>query len=453
MAHSPFERVSAGNSVKDREARREEMLDSARTRTALVVIQATPFCNVNCRYCYLPHRSSTKRITDQTLSRTFEWLFSEPKLSDPVTIVWHAGEPLVLPIAFYENAFRTAQQCNTQGVRVVHCFQTNGTLINQQWCDFIRHHQVRIGVSLDGPQRIHDAERVDRAGRGTFDRAMCGIKLLQQNAIEPSIITVLTKSALDYPDEIWHFFAEHQLTHLAFNVEEIEGVHQHSSLAGDETFTRYKRFFTRLLELREHCANPPKLRELDRLLNTIRSTDNAADRKTGGQENEPLAILSCDHEGNISTFSPELLTMNHPDYGDFTFTNVFGGTLEDMLTSRKFGEIHTQIQRGVSSCRESCQYFAFCGGGAPSNKLCENNAFDTTLTMRCRLGKQAIVDAVLDYLESKYAHSPAHNLSPLERVVRLREGEKQGISDQFRFLWSSGGDEGDDKDDWNKRSR
>ena len=289
---------------------------------------------------------------------------------------------------------------------------------------------LKIGVSLDGPQHIHDAQRVDRHGQGTFDRTMRGIKLLQQNNIQPSIITVLTQYALDYPDEIWQFFAEHRLTRLAFNAEEIEGVHTQSSLAGDETFTRYKRFFTRLLELREQCDNPPFVRELDRLINLMRNVDKYADRKAGAQENEPLAILNFDHEGNISTFSPELLTMTHPQYGHFRFGNVFGGTLEDMLTSQKFVDMNAQIQRGVSRCRASCQYFAFCGGGAPSNKLWENNAFDSTETMRCKLGKQAIVDAVLDYLESKYALSSAHNVSPLERIIRLRERVKGGIADE-----------------------
>jgi uncharacterized protein len=431
------------------EARREQMPSPVRTRTELVVLQATPFCNVNCSYCYLPDRTSPKRIADQTLKRTFEWLFTESKLSDPVSIVWHAGEPLVLPISFYEMAFRLAEQCNTQGVRVVHSFQTNGTLINQDWCDFIKHANIKIGVSLDGPRRIHDAQRVDRAGRGTFDRALRGIQLLQQNQIEPSIIMVLTQYALDYPDEIWHFFAEHGLTHLAFNVEEIEGVHKQSSLAGDETFARYKRFFRRLLELREQCEPPPFVRELDRLLKSVRYTDRYADRKTGGQENEPLAILSFDYEGNVSTFSPELLTMNHPDYGNFRFANVFDGTLEDMLTSQKFGDMNAQIQRGVSRCRASCQYFAFCGGGAPSNKLCENNAFDSTETMHCKLGKQAIVDAVLDYLEDKYALPPARNLSPLERVVRLQERgkgthAKEGLS--APLAWSAF----DDWPNWGK---
>src|SRR5579864_6023179 len=119
-------------------------------KTELVVIQATPFCNINCRYCYLPNRLSTKRMDNTTLSRVFEVLFSSSLLSDHISIVWHAGEPLTLPIAFYEQAFQTAEQFNTHGTHVTHCFQTNGTLINQAWCDFINSHQVHVGVSLDG---------------------------------------------------------------------------------------------------------------------------------------------------------------------------------------------------------------------------------------------------------------------------------------------------------------
>jgi uncharacterized protein len=276
---------------------------------------------------------------------------------------------------------------------------------------------------------------------------MRGIKLLQQNNIQPSIIMVLTQYALDYPDEIWQFFAEHHLTSLAFNAEEIEGVHQQSSLATDKTFMRYKRFFTRLLELREQCENPPSVRELDRIINAIR-TNKYADRNAEAQENVPLAILNFDHEGNISTFSPELLTMTHPHYGNFTFANVFSGTLEDMLTSQRFIDMNTQIHRGISRCRESCHYFTLCGGGAPSNKLWENNDFNSTETMRCRLGKQAIVDAVLDYLESKYALSSAHKGSPLERIVRLQEQIKEGIADEVLSIDDISFDDDTWESDW-----
>jgi hypothetical protein len=94
--------------------------------------------------------------------------------------------------------------------------------------------------------------------------------------------------------------------------------------------------------------------------------------------------------------------------------------------------------------------------GAPSNKLCENNAFDSTETMRCKLGKQAIVDAVLEHLESRYAASSAHNVSPLERSMRLRKWVKEGIADEVLSAATAsftcdGDDNNDDDPDWGKR--
>ncbi len=393
------------------------MRNSIKGKTELAVLQATPFCNINCRYCYLPHRLSTKRMDNQTLLRIFEALFSSSLPSDHISIVWHAGEPLVLPITFYEKAFQIAEQFNTRLLHVTHCFQTNGTLINQAWCDFIKSHNVRIGLSLDGPKHIHDAHRVDRTGRGTFDHALHGLNLLQQNDIHPAIIMVLTRSALAYPDEIWQFFAGRSLTRLAFNIEEIEGVHTSSSLKANDSLTQYKRFFNRLLELRDMCDNPPFVRELDTFIDRL----TCANTPIHSRLNTPMAILNFDCEGNVSTFSPELLTMTDPHHGSFTFGNVFDSTLEELPLSQKFADINALIQKGVSKCQQTCQYFAYCGGGAPSNKLYENQTFNSTETMYCKLGKQVLIDVVLDYLERKSGLQPVSGLSVMERAGRLRE--------------------------------
>jgi uncharacterized protein len=276
---------------------------------------------------------------------------------------------------------------------------------------------------LDGPRHIHDASRVDRAGKGTLDRVLHGLTLLQQNDIHPSIIMVLTHSALAYPDEIWQFFAEHCLTRLAFNIEEIEGVHTFSSLRTSGTLTQYKRFFARLLELRDMCENPPYVRELDTLINRLTFANTFS---VHSRQSTPMAILSFDCEGNVSTFSPELLTMTDPDSGDFTFGNVFDETLEELPQCQKFLDINALIQEGVSRCKQTCQYFVYCGGGAPSNKLYENKTFDSTETMYCRLGKQVLMDVVLDYLEGKYSLQSAFGLSIVERVRRLQEQIKFG---------------------------
>jgi uncharacterized protein len=282
--------------------------------------------------------------------------------------------------------------------------------------------------------------------------ALRGLTLLQQNDVHPSIIMVLTHYALAYPDEIWQFFTERCLTRLAFNIEEVEGVHTSSSLRASDTLTQYKRFFKRLLELRDMSENPPFVREIDTLINRI----TLANTPIHSRENTPMAILNFDCEGNVSTFSPELLTMTNPHYGHFTFGNVFDGTLEELSMSQKFVDIHALIQKGVARCKRTCQYFAYCGGGAPSNKLYENKTFDSTETMYCKLGKQALMDVVLDYLESKYGLQSVFGLSIVERVWRLQEqiksihnisGLKNSYNSQRRAMiqWD------DAWGDWDKR--
>src|SRR5579859_4658145 len=108
--------------------------------TRLVVIQPTSFCNINCRYCYLSSlaRSLPRRIKPETLERIFQVFFTSSFVADEILFVWHAGEPLVLPIGFYERAFQFQQHWNLKHIKVSNAIQTNATLITQKWCQFFR---------------------------------------------------------------------------------------------------------------------------------------------------------------------------------------------------------------------------------------------------------------------------------------------------------------------------
>ncbi|WP_172631744.1 cyclophane-forming radical SAM/SPASM peptide maturase GrrM/OscB [Dictyobacter arantiisoli] len=367
-------------------------------KNQLVVIQPTPFCNINCRYCYLPQRTLSRRMSNATLAQIFQVLCASPFLKDELTCIWHAGEPLVLSIDFYRQAFLLQQQYNVNGLHISNAFQTNATLITQQWCDFIREHDIHVGVSIDGPQYLHDAQRVDRKNRGTFERVLKGIALLRANDIPYSAIAVVTGETVHYPDEFWHFFAELQPSRLGLNPEEVEGCNRHSSLHTLAGIEQYKRFLQRLLSLNEQSQSPLPIREFDTLLAKIQAGQVANNAGT----NTPMSILNFDYEGNISTFSPELLSFTHPVYGRFTFGNVFTTQLEDILQDGKFVPMYAAIQRGIASCRESCDYFALCGGGAPSNKLHENGSFDSTETHACRLRIKITTDVLLEHLEQRY---------------------------------------------------
>lgn len=368
--------------------------------TRLVLIQATSFCNIDCQYCYLPNRATIRRIPLKTLEQILKRLFASPFIADEVLFLWHAGEPLILPISFYEQAFKLQEQWNEKQVRISNAFQTNGTLITEKWCRFFQEHQVRVGISLDGPLEMHDARRLDRAGRGTFERVMRGIRLLEAHEIPYTVISVVTSESVREPERFWQFFSTLQPASLGLNPEEVEGVNKASSLSTAEDVALYKQFLTRLLELNEQQEEGKAIhiREIGYLQDLL----HVPEPQVWTGTNVPMAIINFDCDGNFSTFSPELLSMSHPHYLDFLFGNVFENALEDIYHNPKFQQVYADIQQGIKRCEKTCPYFLVCGGGSPSNKLFENGTFDSTETVSCRLQVQAPTDVVLRYMEEKY---------------------------------------------------
>jgi len=153
----------------------------------IVVVQPTPFCNINCSYCYLPQRSVTTVMEQSTIGNLFKKIFASGWTRDGLTVIWHAGEPLVVPIAFYEKAFEAIEALRPAALKLRHSIQTNGMLITSAWCDLFKKWDVGVGVSIDGPKHLHDAHRVTRTGRGTFDQTIAGIRVLQKEGVLRSI--------------------------------------------------------------------------------------------------------------------------------------------------------------------------------------------------------------------------------------------------------------------------
>ena len=362
----------------------------------LLVIQPSPFCNLDCSYCYLPDRLNKRKISLETLEKALNWAFSSGLVRQPFTLLWHAGEPMVLPATFYEQATVLLERCNVSGFEVTQSFQTNATLVNDAWCEFIRRRGVQVGVSVDGPDFLNDRHRVTRQGGGTLDRVLRGMQLLRDYEIFFDVITVLTSTSLDYPDELFDFYMEHGVTSVAFNVEEIEGPHVTSSLSGSGVESRFRRFYSRFMDLALAADPPLRVREFDSAHNSV-SYRQPPEMRT--QECRPFAILNVDYEGNFSTYSPELLGLSSPRHGSFALGNVARASLESVLTMPRFLALDDEIRRGVDLCQETCRYFPFCGGGPPGNKFFENGDFATTETLSCRLHKQATFDVALDKLE------------------------------------------------------
>jgi uncharacterized protein len=365
----------------------------------LVVVQPTSFCNLDCDYCYLPDRQLKNQLSLELIEPIFKAIFTSPFIGECLTVCWHAGEPLAVPVSFYESAFQlieeASQKYNTKQCHIIQSVQTNATLINDKWCDLFKQYRVEVGVSIDGPEFIHDSHRKTRKGTGSFASTMRGISFLQKHEIPFQVIAVISEQSLDYPDEIFNFFMENGIADVGFNMEETEGVNQLSSLDKAGIEQRYRAFMQRIWDLTAQVNGEFKLREFECVCSLVYNEQ----RLEQTDMNAPFVIVNFDNQGNFSTFDPELLAVKTDLYGDFILGNVLRDTLESVCYTEKFQRIYKDIQTGVELCRSTCQYFGVCGGGAASNKYWENGTFRSSETKACRYRNQIVTDIVLEELE------------------------------------------------------
>lgn len=171
-------------------------------------------------------------------------IVASPRAAEPLSIVWHGGEPMTLPSDWYDDAFARIDRASG-GRDVRHAFQTNAIGVNDRWIELFRRRDVRLGVSIDGPRDLHDAHRRTRRGRGSFDLSMRGAARLTDAGLPFHLISVLTSDSLSRPDDMFDFYVAHGFRDLCFNVEEQEDAHPHSSLDRAGVEAAYRRFLDR----------------------------------------------------------------------------------------------------------------------------------------------------------------------------------------------------------------
>jgi uncharacterized protein len=261
----------------------------------LLVLQPTPFCNIDCSYCYLPQRTRRDRMSVATARAAVAWMLENGLVARRLSIAWHGGEPLVAGRAFYREAFAAIEQVRPVSVAFTHRIQTNATLIDDDWCDLFSDHQVLVGVSVDGPAFIHDARRRTRAGQGTHCKVMRGVARLVRRGIPVQAICVLSDVSMDHATEIYDFFCSTVISDVGFNIEEIEAEHRTSTLAKADAEEQVRRFFRQLVDLAAQRRDGPRIREIEIVTTALRSRSF---RVLGdNDENRPFGIVSVAHDG------------------------------------------------------------------------------------------------------------------------------------------------------------
>lgn len=368
---------------------------AARPEIGMVVLQPTAFCNINCTYCYLPDRSNKHVMAQSTVTRLFSEVFASGWTQPEIIVLWHAGEPMAAPISFYREAFATIERLRPSSVSVKHSFQTNGTLVNDEWCRLFLEWNVGIGVSIDGPREIHDRNRKSRSGKGTFDRTLAGVRCLQANGVPFHALSVLSADGMADPDGMLAFYEGAGIDKVCFNVEESEGsyVSELFTASRAELRARFAAFLRRFWHQARAHGQVKFVREIDQAVPRMFRPEGTPGRNI---QCEPLAMLNVDSRGNVSSFSPELLGMKNADYGDYLLGNIAINSLAEIHAACVRSALYRDIRAGTRACQSGCDYFSICGGGSPVNKLFENGSFVSTATSFCTLTQMVPTDLILE---------------------------------------------------------
>jgi len=170
-------------------------------------------CNLDCSYCFflskeMLYPGSRFRMADDLLETYIRQLVEAHAGSPEVTIAWQGGEPTLMGLDFFRRSVELAQAYVAPGQRVSHTIQTNGTLVDAEWASFFAEHGVLVGISIDGPRDVHDAFRVDKGGKGSFDRVMRGLDALRSAGADWNALTTLHAGNAARGVEVYRFLRD-----------------------------------------------------------------------------------------------------------------------------------------------------------------------------------------------------------------------------------------------------
>ncbi len=180
-----------------------------------------PLCNLGCAYCYYLDKKSLFDGTDSLrMSDAVLESYIQQHLQicpDPVALFsWHGGEPTLLGIDYFRKIVALQKQYQSPKQRLVNGIQTNGTLLNEEWCRFLAEEQFSVGVSMDGPPELHDLYRVTRANKPSHELTLQGLELLQKHGVAHEILCVVNAANSHHPLQVYRYFKQLGIKCLTF---------------------------------------------------------------------------------------------------------------------------------------------------------------------------------------------------------------------------------------------
>ena len=355
------------------------------TREFQVFIKpAGPSCNLDCHYCYYLKKkhlypdSPLFRMPEDILEATIVQHIEAS--TDPVIrFSWHGGEPTVLGLDYFRQIVGIQRKHLPPNRKIFNGIQTNGTLLDEAWCRFFADEGFAIGISLDGPQELHNRYRVTKDGQPTFEKTLRGYQLLQQCGISAEILCVVNGHNVRYPLDVYRFFKQLHARYITF-LPLVE--FQQGTKAGVSRRTVPSQMFGNFL-----CTifDEWKAKDIGKI--QVQIFEEAA-RTAFGQEHTLCVFRETCGGVPVIEHNGDFYSCDHFVDEDHRLGNIMVTPLADLLDSpaqKTFG--HSKLDTLPHYCR-ICEVRAMCQGGCPKNRFIQTPDGEKGLNYLCEGYKQ-----------------------------------------------------------------
>jgi len=333
--------------------------------TSVLIKPAGPDCNLACTYCFylkkaiLFPRTKIHRMSEAILEEMIRQVMEQG--SSPISFGWQGGEPTLMGLPFFEKAVEF-QKTYGQGQTVGNGLQTNGILLDENWAHFLRENRFLVGLSLDGPQHIHDHYRVFRSGKGTWEQVVDRAKLLLDADVAVNALTVVSDYSAQFPEEIYEFHKSLGLTYMQF-IPCVETDSRNPTQAAPFSVSpeQYGHFLKKIFDLWWNDFRNGRPTTSVRFFDSVFYTYVGITPPDCTFYKECGIYVVVEHNGDV--YACDFFVEPRWRLG-----NVMNNRLIDLLNSKKqdaFGKVKVQLPQECLTC----PWLKHCWGGCPKDRL------------------------------------------------------------------------------------
>ena len=352
-----------------------------------IIFKVTNSCNAKCTYCYEDNSpvAATALIPLHVIEKALAWAHRSGLAK--VQFVWHGGEPLLAGRSFFQDVLAMQDKYARSTLEILHSIQTNGSLVDDSWISFFKTAGFGVGLSLDGPSWLHDAQRPLLSGKSSHTRAISALNKMTNGGLSVSISCVVTKRSIGIAGDLMRYMSNLPANSVDFLPMTVlaDRLQGHDDLIAPNEFSDFME-----AAFREWMSLPE-----DRIM--VRYFENVIRGVCGA--NPTLctfsgrcgAYISIDYDGSVYPCDSFMRTST------MKIGSLLDSTLDEVLAEPSYGELQKNLACMPDRC-VSCPFTRACNGGCPAERYFRGGSFSSDYPF-CEV-RQRLAMKLLEYLSS-----------------------------------------------------